>query len=111
VVTVSVPSTNDGFIALEDGVEVKFELGSYSTGDYWMIPARTDRGTVEWPLDQSTSPSVPVPQPPMGIQHHFCRLAIIEVGNNGKITSKEDCRPLFPPLTELEDCCGCCTKT
>jgi uncharacterized protein DUF6519 len=111
VVTVTVPSTNDGFIALEDGVEVKFESGSYNTGDYWMIPARTDRGTVEWPLDESTSPPVPVPQPPMGIQHHFCRLAIIEVGNNGKITFKEDCRSLFPPLTELEDCCGCCTKT
>ena len=31
-----------------------------------------------------------------GIHHHFCKLAIIET--NGTIT---DCRPIFPPLTEL----------
>ena len=107
---VTLPSTNDGFIALEDGVEVKFEAGSYRTGDYWMIPARTDHGDIEWPQD-SASPSNPLPQLPLGIRHHFCRLAIVEVDGSGQVTLVEDCRTIFPPLTEIEDCCGCCTKT
>jgi Family of unknown function (DUF6519) len=110
-VIVTAPSTNDGFIPLEDGVEVKFERGSYDTGDYWMIPARTDLGRVEWLQVPGSSPSVPEAQRPLGIQHHFCCLAIIEVTTGGEITLKEDCRRLFPPLTELEDACGCCTKT
>jgi hypothetical protein len=123
-VIVTAPSSNDGFIPLEDGMEVKFERGSYDTGDYWMIPARTDLGRVEWPQVPGSSPSVPEAQRPLGIQHHFCCLAIIEVttaptfingvptGLSGpKITLIEDCRRLFPPLTELEDACGCCTKT
>ena len=115
---VSLPSTNDGFIPLEDGVEVKFEPGSYYTGDYWMIPARTDKGTVEWPQVPGSSPSVPEAQRPLGIRHHFCRLAIIKVTTKvvlhhavPVVTVTEDCRRLFPPLTELEDACGCCTKT
>jgi hypothetical protein len=109
-VAAAVPSTNDGFLALEDGVEAKFEAGSYRTGDYWMFPARTDKGTVEWPQDNSVTPNVPVALLPFGIRHHFCRLAVIEV-KAGVVTLVEDCRRLFPPLTELEDCCGCCTKT
>jgi hypothetical protein len=110
LVPVSIPATNNGYIPLEDGVEVKFEPGSYRTGDYWMIPARTDRGTVEWPQDSSTPPN-PVALSPQGIVHHFCRLAIVDVAADGKVKFIEDCRRLFPPLTELEDCCGCCTKT
>jgi uncharacterized protein DUF6519 len=106
---VTLPATNNGFIALEDGVEVKFEAGSYHTGDYWMIPARTDHGDIEWSRDSASNP---LPQLPQGIRHHFCRLAIIEVaGSKRDVTVKEDCRRLFPPLTELEDACGCCTKT
>jgi len=106
----TIPSTNDGFIPLEDGVEVKFEQGSHHTGDHWMFPARTDKGDVEWPQDSGTIPK-PLPQPARGIIHHFCRLAIIDVANSGAVTVIEDCRRLFPPLTELEDACGCCTKT
>lgn len=106
----TIPSTNDGFIPLEDGVEIKFESGSHRTGDYWMIPARTDKGNIEWPQDSAT-PAKPLPQLSHGIIHHFCRLAIIDVASNGVVTVPEDCRRLFPPLTELEDACGCCTKT
>jgi len=40
---------NDGYIELEEGVEVKFEKGTYRTGDYWQIPARG--GSVQWPKE------------------------------------------------------------
>jgi len=110
VTTATIPATNDGFLPLEDGVEVKFENGTCRTGDYWVIPARTDHGDVEWPQDSAT-PSNPVPQLPKGIVHHFCRLAIVDVDGSGKVTFVEDCRRSFPPLTEIDDCCGCCTKT
>jgi hypothetical protein len=107
----TIPSTNNGFIPLEDGVEVKFEPSDrHHTGDYWLIPARTDKGNIEWPQDSAT-PSNPLPQLALGIIHHFCRLAIINVASGGAVTVPEDCRRLFPPLTELEDACGCCTKT
>ena len=35
---VQVPATNEGFISLENGVEIRFGAGSYSTGDNWLIP-------------------------------------------------------------------------
>jgi hypothetical protein len=53
-IAVEVPLTNDGWIALEDGIEVKFEEGKfYRRGDYWLIPARTNLGDglgdILWP--------------------------------------------------------------
>jgi len=40
------PAT-DGYLPLEDGVEVRFSPGNFQTGDYWMIPARTATGLQE----------------------------------------------------------------
>ena len=37
---VTVPVDKDGWILLEDGVQIKFKAGTYRTGDYWLIPAR-----------------------------------------------------------------------
>jgi hypothetical protein len=87
---VAVPATNNGWIALEDGVEVKFESGTYATGDYWTIPARTATGNVEWPFT--------APRPPAGIIHHFSRLAILTLAGNA--LSAQDCRRIFSPLAE-----------
>ena len=42
---------DDGFLDLEDGVQVRFEAGHYNTGDYWLIPARTATRDVDWPRD------------------------------------------------------------
>jgi hypothetical protein len=85
---------------LENGIEVQFSNGTYKTGDYWVIPARTS-GDIEWPQDTT---SQPVPQPPRGIRHHYCRLAIIKrVGQRlervgQRLEVVEDCRCVFPPL-------------
>lgn len=89
---------------LEDGVQVRFSEGLYRPGDYWLIPARTATGEVEWPPYQVPN-SNPIAQPPLGIRHYYCKLALLRV-QGGKITPL-DCRPLFPTLTEIcaEDIC------
>jgi Family of unknown function (DUF6519) len=97
---VTVPGTNQGFLALEDGVEVRFEPGRrYASGDYWLIPARTATGAVEWPKNGG-SPATPLGRPPDGIRHHYCALALLRLSGE-KWEVAEDCRKLFPPLTGL----------
>ncbi|MCC6444407.1 MAG: hypothetical protein IT210_13260 [Armatimonadetes bacterium] len=94
---VEIPADNDGWLPLEEGIEIRFEPGVFRPGDYWTIPARTATGDIEWP----TTPAChPLPQPPEGIRHHYCRLALIEVTAQG-LRVLSDCRPLFPALTEM----------
>ena len=38
---------------LEDGVQIEFDGGTFGVGDYWLIPARTLTGKVEWPRNSS----------------------------------------------------------
>jgi uncharacterized protein DUF6519 len=97
--TVAIPGTNGGWLPLESGIEVLFSNGTYKTGDYWLIPARTAKADIEWP--PFAWPNVaPVAQPREGIVHHYCRLATVQV-SNGKLQVTNDCRALFPPLTEV----------
>jgi len=92
-----VKPTNSSWIDLEDGVQVQFSAGSYKTGDYWLIPARTATADVEWPIDDNSNQ--PELQLPYGICHHYCRLALIKA--YGGHASVEDCREKFPPLTDI----------
>ena len=92
--------TTANWIALEDGLEVFFEAGcDYKIGDYWMIPARTAKATVEWPADEA-NPSLPAAMVRQGIVHHYCRLATLH-SNGTTFTVTGDCRPKFPPLTMM----------
>ena len=100
-IAVEVPASNDGWIQLEGGIEVQFSDGTYKTGDYWLIPARTATGEIEWPPYDVPNTS-PIPQLPLGIKHHYCRLAIIEVKEEPKLKILEDCRQLFSPLTKVK---------
>ncbi len=96
--TVETPTTNDGYLPLEDGIEVKFEQSgkNYRSGDYWLVPTRTLKADVEWPREDGQ----PEAQASHGVRHHFCRLALLKVDGNGNLTVS-DCRQLFPPLTEV----------
>lgn len=78
---------------LENGISVQFSGNDFRTGDYWVFAARTITGSVE-ELTQA---------PPQGIQHHYCRLALItwRVDDGDFVALIRDCRPKFPPLTEL----------
>ncbi|MCI5144451.1 MAG: hypothetical protein D3923_02745 [Candidatus Electrothrix sp. AR3] len=75
----------ENWISLEDGVEIQFEqqeVSVYQTGDYWLIPARTATGDVEWPgtVDE------PDALPPQGVEHHYAPLAIIKINNSGEVS-------------------------
>lgn len=92
--------TTDGMplpLPLEAGIKVQFSGGTYRSGDYWLIPARTaistETGSIEWGELQ---------QPPHGIHHHYCTLALVDF-NDGTFKSvpNSDCRHLFPPLTDI----------
>jgi Family of unknown function (DUF6519)/Carboxypeptidase regulatory-like domain len=94
------PATPGVWLDIEAGVQVQFAPGTYRSGDYWLIPARTITREIEWPPFKIPN-TAPVAQPPRGVRHHFCRLALLEV-NRGALTL-QDCRNTFPPLTELLD--------
>jgi hypothetical protein len=95
-------ATTADWIALEDGVEVQFSPTAFRSGDYWTIPARTATGELEWPPFEIPN-KAPQPQGPRGILHHYCKLALIAFDAGKKEwTVVDDCRPIFPPLTE---CC------
>jgi hypothetical protein len=85
------------WLDLEDGVQVHFSGGTYATGDYWLIPARTLTANVDWPIDGSANP---VAEPPKGIRRHYCRLAVVQF--DGKAWSGvTPCLPIFDPITSI----------
>jgi len=87
--TVEVPAANDGWIPLEDGIEVRFEAGgSYQKGDYWWFAARVTTGDVEWPQQKATDGSwVPAAIKPQGIIHHYAPLAVVAFDAGGILTT------------------------
>jgi len=96
------PLDSADFITLEQGIQVHFEPGTYNTGDYWLISARSavsiDTGQIEWPLD---SASAPLAVPSHGNRHHFARLGIFQLTASTWTALAADCRPVFPPLTAI----------
>jgi hypothetical protein len=93
---VSIPATNAGYIPLEEGIEVRFKKGTYVTGDYWLIPARSSETDIIWPQDHDKSKVLP----PEGIEHHFCPLAILKY-RKGQIEVTTDCRNFFPAIVDV----------
>jgi len=87
------------WLELEGGIQIQFGEGAYRTGDYWLIPARTATGEIEWAPFEIPN-TAPIPQPPRGITHHYCRLALAQFQREG-LQVAQDCRILFPPLTEV----------
>jgi hypothetical protein len=86
---------DDEWLELEDGVRIQFQPGGkYRAGDYWLIPARTETGDVEWPGEQGK----PEARPPHGVEHYYAPLARITVGAGRAVTVREDFRRRFPQL-------------
>lgn len=99
----SVVAATSEWLALEDGIEVLLSDGTYRVGDYWLIPARTavsaETGGIEWPVDGSGDP---LAEAPFGVRHRYARLALVTFdGETFQVGA--DCRPIFPPLTDLPE--------
>ncbi|GAA1579195.1 hypothetical protein GCM10009678_72280 [Actinomadura kijaniata] len=99
-----------GSVELEAGIQVQFGAsGTFQTGQYWLIPARTVRlvyglsgasGSIDWPKGSSGES---LALPPHGPVHHRTPLAIL-VRSGGATpvwTLESDCRCLYPTLTDL----------
>jgi Family of unknown function (DUF6519) len=102
------PATAGTWIPLENGVQVQFTsptqiaftTASYATGDYWLIPARTATGEIEWPPFAIPN-SNPIPQSPAGIRHHYNRLAMLQLNTSTNTWQLQDCRTVFPSLADV----------
>ncbi len=93
-----IPVQEGKWIDLEGGVQVYFQAGgNYRSGDFWLIPARTVTGDVEWPRDDSKNALF---LPPAGIRHHYCPLALANL-SNAQWSVVADCRDQFPSATDL----------
>jgi hypothetical protein len=68
--------------------------GTYRAGDYWLIPARTATGDVEWP----GPPEDPEAVPPHGVEHRYAPLALRLVNAAGAAGGLRDLRKEFKPL-------------
>jgi hypothetical protein len=85
VIPVVEKNTADDWIELENGIQIQFQptpagglAHQYRTGDYWLIPARTVTGDVEWPGTVGN----PKALPPHGVEHHYAPLAIFPVAGD-----------------------------
>ncbi|WP_125612948.1 DUF6519 domain-containing protein [Specibacter cremeus] len=94
-----------GWLDLEDGVQVQFVPGflpggtnTYRTGDYWLIPARTATGDVDWPGEAALAPQA---LPPHGETHDYAPLAAGSINADGMLTlTAPDLRRRFGPLAQ-----------
>lgn len=95
-------SERDNWLTLEDGVQIQFQQSNpaniYRRGDYWLIPARTATGDVEWPGPLNAPEAVG----PHGVEHHYAPLARITVLNNNVTRVDADLRRKFPWLAKCE---------
>jgi hypothetical protein len=95
------------WLDLENGIKILFPKSQssngsyYRRGDYWLIPARTATGGIEWPLvilkDNENKINPAAMKLPHGIRHHYAPLAII----SKNLTEIEDCRKRFDNLCSM----------
>jgi hypothetical protein len=95
---------NSYWLLIEDGMQIQFKPSDaaqnwYRTGDYWLIPARTATGDVEWPrepnptynpLDPNSPKTRAAARPPRGVYHHYAPLAMVNTAGDA-----DDCRCSF----------------
>jgi hypothetical protein len=77
------------------GVSITFPtVGPALSGDYWAFAGRTANvASADESLEKLTNAA------PKGVRRHYARLALIQW--NGSTAKIVDCRPKFPPLTDM----------
>ncbi len=86
------------WLPLENGIQVNFSAGSYQSGDYWTIPARTASGQIDWPPCGGNGNPF---QSPQSIAVYMAPLACIHWIPEKESARIDDCRRSFSPLTAL----------
>lgn len=97
------------WLDIEDGIQIEFQpaaaqgaTNNYRTGMYWLIPARTATGNIEWPTTTSTNASGQTVTGPAAVApsgpHWYAPLAVINVDDAGAVTRAHDCRWEFKQL-------------
>lgn len=100
------------WLTLEDGIQVLFHrdidtrldndadslVPYYHPGDYWLIPARTATGDIEWPQHGDMHEALP----PHGPKHHFAPIAYVTLNDRKLTDSKQisDLRRTIEPVWE-----------
>ncbi|MFC4527116.1 hypothetical protein ISN76_10460 [Dyella halodurans] len=104
---------SDNWIDIENGIRVRFGKGHYFAGDAWVVPARSATGDIDWPPCGSNGDCFQPPhyamvyRAPLACIHSnnaFNRAALDineSVGNYGGRFKVDDCRRLFPSLTDI----------
>lgn len=90
----------DGWLPLENGIQILFSAlncAAYQAGDYWLIPARTATGDIEWPLDETGEPKAMLPH---GVIHYYAPLAVFSVKAYGKVQEQADLRRVLKKIWE-----------
>jgi hypothetical protein len=101
---ISLPAFNAGvseWLDLEDGVQIRLRLpdgatAKLETGDYWLIPARTATGDVEWPGTRSNPAFVQ----PHGQHFFYAPLGVVATDGDGKVTITTDLRRVIKQAWE-----------
>ncbi|HWA83928.1 MAG TPA: DUF6519 domain-containing protein, partial [Fimbriimonadaceae bacterium] len=84
---------------LESNIHVVFAGGSYQVGDYWLIPARTAEGQIEWPT--KADGVTPAAMKRHGIRYRFAPLAIADFDGQNFTNVRYDLRRLAVPANDL----------
>jgi hypothetical protein len=88
------------WLGLENGVQIQFRKSEppnhYRTGDYWLIPARTASGDVQWPSRDGELEALG----PRGVRHHYAPLAIVSFEGQDVLEAQSDCRSKFQLTTK-----------
>ena len=99
----SIPIRGAGWIPIEAGIEVAFHVENeklppnYRDGDYWLIPARTATGGIEWPQSGGKAERLA----PTGVEHHYAPLFTLNISETGTVTLKNDLRKRWPYMAVL----------
>jgi hypothetical protein len=95
---IRVPTSSGTAVVLENGVTISFSStgADFRPGDHWIFAARTADTSVEKLVEA----------PPLGVHHHYARLAVVTFPD-----TESDCRTLWPPSCECDEGgCGDCTE-
>jgi hypothetical protein len=92
-------SGETAWLELEDGIQIQFQQGAtYRQGDYWLIPARTATGDVEWPVTGGGPDALP----PHGVMHHYAPLAVVSLDQG--VYKQTDLRRTWGYLAQCAVC-------